>query len=162
MQYNFRQRSRHFYTHLWRKFDNVMLWDVKRQKDETLQNILSTVRMGETNDEINSIPQARLRPHNIYDTKGINSDDVGAAIIYSLRKERDVWNKRFLERIDVESHKFEAEDNDATGNPLSENDKRRIKFVHRDRLDIENRCNSCPMQEHRHGTWLVEWHNSKR
>ena len=130
MQYNFRQRSRHFYTHWWRKFDIVMLWDVKRQKDETLQNILSTVRMGETNDEINSIPQARLRQPNIYDTKDINSDDVGAGIIYSLRKERDVWNERFLERIDVESHKFEAEDNDATRNHLPENDKRRIKLFH--------------------------------
>ena len=117
--------------------------------------------MGETNDEINSIPQARLCPPHIDNTKDFNIDDVGAAIIYSLRKDRDVWNKRFLERIDAETHKFEVEDSDVTSNPLLENDKGRIKLVHRERLGIESLCNSCPMQEHRHGTWLVEWHNSK-
>ena len=44
-----------FDTHLWRKFDIVMLKDVKRQDDESFQSILSTIRMGEINDDINSI-----------------------------------------------------------------------------------------------------------
>ena len=124
-----------FDTHLWRKFDIVILKDVKRQEDETCQNILSTVRMGETNDEINSILRARLLPPDIDYTKDATIDDAGAAISCSLRRERDVWNKRFLERIDAESHTFEAEDSDVTGNPLPEKDKHRSKWVHQERLE---------------------------
>ena len=52
-----------------------------------------------------------------------------------MRKERDAWNKRFLEKIDAESHICETENSDATGNPLPEKDKHRIKWFHRERLE---------------------------
>lgn len=122
-----------FDTHLWRRFDIVMLKDVKRQEDVAFQSILSTVRMGETTDDVNSILKSRVL-HNI-DISHINIEDDGGAIICSLRKERDVWNKLFLERIDTESYTFAAEDSDVTGNPLPEKDKRRIKWFHRERLE---------------------------
>ena len=74
------------------------------------------------------------------------------------------WVKQMMKSIPFYKQDFVRpilKDSDVTSNPLLESDKGRIKLVHRERFDIESRCNSCPMQEHRHGTWLVEWHNSK-
>ena len=124
-----------FDTFLWKKFDIVMLKDVKRQNDEAFQSILSTVRMGRTTPEIDSVLRSRVLPN--IEINNINIDDAGAAIICSLRKERDAWNKIFLNRLDngESEYTFEAEDTDATGNPLPEKDKRRIRWFHRERLE---------------------------
>ena len=124
-----------FDTFLWKKFDIVMLKDVKRQNDEAFQSILSTVRMGRTTPDIDSVLRSRVLPNIEINT--INIDDAGAAIICSLRKERDAWNNIFLNRLDngESEYTFEAEDTDATGNPLPEKDKRRIRWFHRERLE---------------------------
>ena len=122
-----------FDTFLWRKLDIIILKDVKRQNDEVFQQLLSTVRMGRTSTHINSILTSRVLP--IIDITNINLDDPGAAIICSLRKERDEWNNVFLETLDTELYTFEADDTDVTGNPLPEKEKRRILWLHRQRLE---------------------------
>ena len=122
-----------FDTFLWRKFDIVMLKDAKRQGDQKFQAILSTIRMGTTTHAIDSLLRSEVLPN--IDIANIHADDAGAAIVCSLRKERDMWNNLFLQRIDGESHTFEAEDTDVTGNPLPEKEKHRIRWFHRERLE---------------------------
>ena len=119
---------------MWRKFDKVIVKNVKRQDDESFQSNLPTIRMGEINHDLNPNLRLRLLPPNI-DIADVNIDDAGSAISCSLRKEQDAWNKRFIEKIDAESHIFEAEESDATGNSLPEKDKHRIKWLHRERLE---------------------------
>ena len=121
-----------FDTFLWKRFHCVMLTDVKRQKDETFQRMLSTIRLGYVSDDINSVLRSKVVPASL----DIDSMDLSnGAIICSLRKERDAWNKQFLDRLDAPEHTFEAIDTDVTGNDISETVKGKIRRFHRERLE---------------------------
>ena len=121
-----------FDTYLWRdKFSIVMLKDIKRQNDQTFQQMLSTIRLGKTNDDIDSI----LRSKVMTDDEVDNVDLTNGAIICSLRKERDAWNSHFLDRLDTQAHVFDAVDSDVTGNAISETVKTKIEPFHKDRLE---------------------------
>ena len=122
-----------FDTFLRKKFDIIILKDVKRQDDKAFQTLLTTVHMGKTTPDINSTLASKLLP--IVDSTHIDLDDPRAASICSLRKERDVWNKLFLGKLDTETHTFEAQDTDITGNPIPDKEKRRIRWFHRERLE---------------------------
>ena len=91
-----------FDTFLWKKFEIIVVNDVKRQDDKAFQTLLTTVRMGNTTLDINSTLASKIRP--IVDSTHIDLDDPRAAIICSLRKERDVWNTLFLGKLDTEMH----------------------------------------------------------
>ena len=120
-----------FNSSLWRRFNIVMLKEVKRQDNVEFQSLLSDVRMGVLTEEGNKILQQRLM-------KDIDSDNIdidNAAIICSLRKERDSWNSLFLDTLDTPAVTFEALDTDANGKELSNPDKLRIKKYHRERME---------------------------
>ena len=121
-----------FDTYLWRdKFSIVMLKDIKRQNDQTFQQMLSTIRLGKTNDDIDSI----LRSKVMTDDEVDNVDLSNGAIICSLRKKRDAWNSHFLDRLDTQAHVFDAVDSDVTGNAISETVKTKIQRFHKERLE---------------------------
>ena len=108
-----------------------MLKDIKRQNDQTFQQMLSTIRLGKTNDDIDSI----LRSKVMTDVEVDNVDLSNGAIICSLCKERDAWNSHFLDRLDTQAHVFDAVDSDVTGNAISETVKTKIQRFHKERLE---------------------------
>ena len=120
-----------FGSSLWRRFNIVMLKEVKRQDNLHFQSLLSAVRMGLLTEEGNQILRQRLMKD--IDIDNIDIDD--AAIICSLRRERDSWNSLFLDTLDTPAVTFQALDTDANGKELSNPDKLRIKKYHRERME---------------------------
>ena len=120
-----------FDSFLWRKFSIVMLKDIRRQDDETFQNMLSTIRLGKTNSEIDHILRSKVV--SIDDIDAIDLSN--AAIICSFRRERNHWNSIFLDKLDTEPFTFDATDSDVTGNPLSEAVRKKIRSYHKERLE---------------------------
>ncbi|XP_065058005.1 uncharacterized protein LOC135685854 isoform X1 [Rhopilema esculentum] len=120
-----------FDSFLWRKFSIVMLKDIKRQDDETFQHMLSTIRLGKTNSEIDHILRSKVV--SIDDIDAIDLSN--AAIICSFRRERNHWNSIFLDKLDTEPFTFDATDSDVTGNPLSEAVRKKIRSYHKERLE---------------------------
>ncbi len=118
-----------FNTELWKRFEIVMLRNVTRQDDKTFQDLLSKIRVGTVTSEIDATLKSRLIEARTLDD--INIDD--AAIICSTRKERDAWNKRYLETIDTEEFSFEAIDTNAVGHSISDSEKSKLKLYHRER-----------------------------
>ena len=51
-----------FDTFLWKKFEIIVLKDVKRQDDKAFQTLLSTICMGKTTPDINSTLASKLLP----------------------------------------------------------------------------------------------------
>ena len=107
--------------------------DIKRQEDDAFQHILSTVRMGNTTPQNDTLLKSRLL--STTDISQVDIEHPGAAHICSLRQERDAWNSLFLGKVHNDLYTFEAEDTDITGNPLPEKDKRCTKWFHRERLE---------------------------
>ena len=120
-----------FSSSLWRRFNIAILKDVKRQNNPEFQKLLSTVRLGSVTDEIDNILQSRV----LNDCDIDKLDLENAAIICSLRRERNEWNNKFLATLKTEPVSFEAEDTDLQGKALKDSDKLRITRYHKERLE---------------------------
>lgn len=89
-----------FHTFFWKQnFTCVMLTNVNHQKDKTFQCILLTFCLGHVTNDINSILRSMLLPDDNVDVA--NMDLNNGAIICSLCKERNAWNKKFLHRLNA-------------------------------------------------------------
>ena len=120
-----------FSSSLWRRFNIAILKDVKRQNNPKFQKLLSTVRLGSVTDEVDSILQSRVLNNCDIDKLDLEN----AAIICSLRRERNEWNNKFLATLKTDPVSFEAEDTDLQGRPLKDSDKLRITRYHKERLE---------------------------
>ena len=124
-----------FETYLWRRFSIIVLSGIKRQNNKQFQTLLSEIRLGKVSDTTDKILQSRVLKNK--DISSLNMDD--AAIICSRRRERNKWNKKFLNTIDTEEHTFIAEDTNISGGEISEKDRSKIRVYHKKRLEDTSR-----------------------
>ena len=109
----------------WRRFDILMLEDVKRQSDPEFLKLLSNARMGVLDEEDIALLKSRI----------VDSDaEIMEPVIVSLRKERDLWNTIFLNKHVGEEFTFQAIDTDPVGRELSKSEKEKISKCHRERF----------------------------
>ena len=93
--------------------------------------MLSTIRLGKTNSEIDDILRSK-----VVSIDDINAIDLSnAAIICSFRREQNHWNSIFLDKLDTEPFTFDATDSDVTGNPLSEAVRKKLHSYYKERLE---------------------------
>ena len=117
-----------FGTTLWRQFSVLILREVKRAIEPVLSSILSKVRMGICDEEVDYTLRSCMREQN-WDTLDLDK----TVVICSTRDECSEINNHCIKRLEGNSCEFVAIDTDHDGNPLRVADHDRIKR-YRERL----------------------------
>ena len=121
-------------TFTWKKFDIILLEEVMRQRNNDFLSILQKVRLGKCDEHV--IQELNARKIAEYPTKPSDLEN-NAAVIVSLRKERDAINENILANLDGQERVYKAEDTDGHGNPISSKEEERMKGFHRERFADE-------------------------
>ena len=113
-----------FNTKLWFNFKLLQLKEIVRAKDSNLISVLLKIREGVCDEQVDSVLKSRLVKPNI-----ASVDLTKTVIICSRCKEVDAINDQCLQRISGKEYKLEATDTDSNGQPLRENDRKRLQHI---------------------------------
>ncbi len=120
-------------------FQFHILKEVQRQDNPVFQQLLSKVRVGQHDEDVDSILTSRL-----CSPPTSNEDLEDASIVVSTIAERDIWNMKILESMDKQFTTFQALDTDGDGGELPECEKSRIKLYHKEKYpDNLQICEGC-------------------
>ena len=121
-------------TFTWKKFDIILLAEVMRQRNSDFLAILQKVRLGECDEHVMKVLNERKVTE--YPTKPSDLEN-NAAVIVSLRKERDTINENILANLDGQETVYKAEDTDGNGHPISSKEEEKVRLFRRERFADE-------------------------
>ena len=113
-----------FNTKHWFNFKILQLKEIVRAKDPNLSSVLMKIREGVCDEQVDLVLKSRVVKANI-----TSVDLTKTVIICSRRKEVDEINDQCLQRISGKEYKLEATDTDSNGQPLRENDRKRLQQI---------------------------------
>ncbi len=104
----------------WKCFSVHFLRQVMRQSNGEFIEVLNKVRVGIVDQQVDRLLKSRLVRLDDFSIFRNIYNSLDAVLIVSLRKERDEWNKKFLNFIDGRIYKFKAVDVTAANTDLNQ------------------------------------------